>query len=163
VGAYGVYNSSKRSIDLTKEMLKQINDETILQELAAPVSDNTLRLSWGSNIMQGITYEKLRANFKSGKTLKIRVWNTGNASKYFKMKFDNNTEIVTSQSYGISDIVADMKKSEPGIQCYEFDYPLGTQTPEKTGKRYSAIDSPSGTSFILDMAVYNKQVEDYSK
>lgn len=165
VGAYGIYNSTKRSVDITSKMLEQINQETIRQTLQETANASVIRIAWGTDIMQGITYEQIQK--ARGKTsTKIRAWNSASISSYFKGgKLSTSVEIVNGKSMDAVSIISEQYSSIAGISCYEFPFPptgiIQGTPPEIKGVRYSHYDRESGTPVIIDMTEFNKIASEY--
>jgi hypothetical protein len=131
VGAYGVYNSSKRSVELTQQMIKQMfqneNIETLDNLTTTPLSKLSTRV-WGTDFCKSVAsknviseYAKIRKRKKI--PVSIRVWSTIEASQFFKSKLDDYTEIVVQdESMTVSDIFNAIK-TNIDVTCIDFPCP----------------------------------------
>lgn len=156
VGAYGIYNSSKRSVDIASALLQQAIGEqaNVAAEQAGTPTAGYQKLKWGTDIMAGVTYDQIktaRSKRGVGTATKILVWSGANpnqAPATLEHKFDDKTQIV----YGVFTAPA-----TGGQYSYiAIDYPsAGTQGTILATKYSNAL--PNGEVLEIDMTAYHDE------
>jgi hypothetical protein len=173
VGAYGVYNSSKRSIDLTREMLKQIrgggDSTTAVAAALTTVPDAKAEsLIWGTDIGSGVTAAAIEAARKKHKVIiGLRCWSVTDAKGSYKAKLNDNTEILLSTSSKTSQALVGLEQA--GVNFYEIPLPNRPSYADAerkkrndvvTARRYGYSErDPAGAPVEVNLKSYYDEIE----
>jgi len=123
VGAYGIYNSNKRQLDILAAQTQQANGKSA-------VSITTLKpakkaVGWVE--ISPVTLTTLKRPAYSDGAVFIRIWRQGNApaegliANFEKYIIENeNHEIVTTDSRSAPEILTTLNNGD--LQCYEIPY-----------------------------------------
>ena len=155
VGAYGIYNSSKRSVDITSALLQQaIGDQVDAENAGTVPRMGYQKLVWGTTIMAGVTYDQIqnaRQKKGVGTATKILVWSGASpnqAPANLEHKFDDKTQIM----YGVFTAPATGEQ----YSYIAIDYPsAGTKGTILATEYSNAL--PNGEVLEIDMTVYNDE------
>jgi len=163
VGAYGIYNSSKRSVEIASALLQQAIGEkaNVEAKAAGQPKSNTKRLVWGADIMESITYDQIqKARKKNGATAKfVRIWENQYGYETPTISFSDKFDVNTQISYEDAKTL-DLATIKPKRYKYcDIDYPAASTAPEIFAVEYSNTNL-IGEKLTIDMTAYN---DEYSK
>jgi hypothetical protein len=137
VGAYGIYNSVKRQLELTRAQAEEVNGfdvliETVQKEINKPIRWGTLG---GNEVLVKLSDFNNAVN-KNGASA-IRVWFASAgaipAGQIIKsMPGHSSVEIVTADSASIAAMITG--ESAAGLGCYEMPYPTNAGVTVKAKK-----------------------------
>jgi hypothetical protein len=139
VGAYGIYNSTKRQLDLLAAQTQQANGAPAVSVTNFPPDSGPLTWSGISN--PDVTLSVLKKENYSTDASAFRIWAAGNLdlTDYFERYVieATNHEIVVNGSLTVPEILTRLNSN---VTCYEIPYPQRNNVEVK-GHIYSMINN----------------------
>lgn len=139
VGAYGIYNSTKRQLDLLAAQTQQANGTPAVAVTDLPPASGPL--TWSDISNSGVTLSVLKKEIYSTNASAFRIWAAGNLdlTEYFERYVieTKNHEIVVNESLKVPEILTRLNSD---VTCYEIPYPQKNNVEVK-GHIYSMINN----------------------